>query len=116
MDVQQLAAYASIFKDAKSIWTSISGDDKAKVDAIVRRAADVLMISPALQAQKEFLVNGTDELPLRLAGCFLHKNVQDRLARLTEEDSFDADVTHIVKCRQCGALQDISHADIRNLF
>lgn len=118
MDVQKIAAFGSIAKDLKDLWDSVSGDDRKKVDALVRKVADVIITSPDLTEQKDFLVNGPDELPLRLTGYFLHKNVQKRLkaAMNASDPARDDDSIYIVKCRQCGGLQDISRGDLEQLI
>lgn len=105
MEVTDIAALVSVGKDAKAIWDSITGSDKKRLDGVVRKLGEIFIKDPALERQKEFLVKGTDELPMRLAGLILDKELRKKVrSRMSAGPS---DGLGVVKCRQCGALQDI---------
>lgn len=106
MEVTDIAALLGIAKDVKSVWDKINGNDQEKLDAVVRKLGEVLIKDPALKKQKDFLVKGTDKLPMRLAGLALDKELRQKMSkRLIPSNTEDG--LAVVKCRQCGALQEI---------
>lgn len=105
MEVTDIAALVGIAKDVKGIWDRINGNDQEKLDAVVRKLGEVLIKDPTLEKQKQFLVKGTDKLPMRLAGLALDKELRKRVSRHTTSKVSDG--LAVVKCRQCGALQEL---------
>lgn len=107
MELADVAALVSIGKDLKSIWDNVAGDDRKKLDSVVRKLGETLIKDPALERQKQFLVSGTDELPIRLAGLVLDKQLRKKIAMRVSDHRVKSDDVAVVKCRQCGALQDL---------
>lgn len=112
MEPTQIAALVGIAKDLKDVWDKTHASDQMKMDAVVRSMANVLLQAPELSSQRQFIVEGTDVLPMRLAGLFLDPKIRElagsALSRFRNGSSEPKRGEFlVVKCRQCGSVQDL---------
>lgn len=102
MEITDMSAYMSMFKDVKRIWDKMAGSDKDKIDQVARSLADKLVTDERLARQKDFFVKGTDPLPMRLVGLYADKEVRARIQALREANKPPSmPETIAVKCPFC---------------
>lgn len=112
MDVTKVAAYSSLFKDLTSLWSGLKGDDKEKLDGVLKKVIANFVPDEGLERQKNFFLTSNDILPMKIAALAMDPVVRDYVSkRVTIHDPGGAtlEVTEeqltIVKCRHCGGLQ-----------
>lgn len=123
MDVTRISAYSSLAKDLKALWDGLSGEDRDKVDAICKRLVQAFVPEGTLDRQRHFFLTSNDVLPMKLVGLFLDKEVRETVKSKIKgmshsgEVQFEGDVLQgvIVKCRQCGSLQQLDDPYMKRL-
>lgn len=112
MDVTKVAVYSSIIKDLSGLWSSLQGDDKARLDSVLKKVVKTFVPDEGLERQKKFFLESTDVLPMKIAALVMdpqvRKYVSSRVsvkAPESDESSTEEDVLPMVKCRHCGSIQ-----------
>jgi len=109
MSIGQVPLLLSVGNTIKEVWNNMEGGDRDKIDAVIRKLAGSFMSDPEFANAKQFLVEGSDPLPMRLLGVFADRGVRARIRRTAQAMSNPKARTQTccVKCRQCGSIQDI---------
>lgn len=112
MDVTRVAAYSSIIKDLSGLWSGLQGDDKARLDAVLKKVVKTFVPTEGLERQKRFFLESTDVLPMKIAALVMdpevRKFVSSRVAikePQPDAELSDEDMLPMVKCRHCGSIQ-----------
>lgn len=107
--LSNLPMLLSLSKEARAIWDSLDGTDRERLDALVRKAVNVLPTPAKLAQVKGYLANGNDPLPVRIAGTLFHPEVRSLVA--SGDWGLDVGVQAeqlpdpgIYNCPHCGAL------------
>lgn len=94
------------------LWTSLQGDDKARLDGILKKVVTNFIPDEGLERQKQFFLTSNDILPMKIAALAMdpvvRSYISDRI-KITP-NSFEQggdvdDLLPMVKCRHCGSVQ-----------
>lgn len=112
MEITKVAAYSSLLKDLTSLWAGLQGDDKKKLDGVLKKVVTNFVPDEGLERQKKFFLESNDILPMKIAALAMDPGVRDYISRrvtVHTPEGVVAEVTEeqitIVKCRHCGGLQ-----------
>lgn len=111
MDVTRVAHYSSLLKDLTSLWAGLQGDDKKRLDGVLKKVVVNFITDQSLERQKKFFLESNDILPMKIAALAMDPQVREYISnRVTikpgnSDTVSDEDAVPIVKCRHCGSLQ-----------
>lgn len=95
--LQDMMTYFQLARKAKSIWEDLGGQDRERVDALVREAVTVARLPASLEPVRSFLATGSDPLPMRLVGAFLHPATRQVMNNVTIAGDVEAVANEVLQ-------------------
>lgn len=112
--ISKLPLYLQVGRDLLKAWDSIASEDRDRLDAVLRQAAKVLIPDTEdLSTVRNFLTEGSEPFPIRIAGAFTDKRFRAFLSQQAggRVDASDASSEErsmfLTRCRFCGKTQDV---------